>query len=74
MVSTTFRLPATSITSPDFVNLLVAFGQFLSHDNEFTPITRKKSYLQWAFQIRILVKFLEEFMPPTAKFLQKKLK
>ena len=46
MVSTTFRLPATDIKSPDFTNLLVGFGQFLSHDNEFTPITRKKSYLQ----------------------------
>ena len=46
VVSTTFRLPATDIKSPDFTNLLVGFGQFLSHDNEFTPITRKKSYLQ----------------------------
>ena len=50
VVSTTFRLPATDIKSPDFTNLLVGFGQFLSHDNEFTPITRKKSYLQPAFQ------------------------
>jgi hypothetical protein len=40
-ISVTIRKPETSIESPDFVALFVAFAQFVDHDTDHVPITRK---------------------------------
>ena len=40
-VSTTVRLPETVIESSDFTSILVAFAQFVDHDTDHVPVTRK---------------------------------
>ena len=40
-ISTTIRIPETSITSPDFTALFVPFAQFVDHDTDHVPITCK---------------------------------
>ena len=43
LVSTSIRNPETTIESKDFTALYVAFAQFIDHDTDHVPISRKYS-------------------------------